>query len=302
MIDKSILERERKRWEESLTKAYTDIHFENLINKNLDEKQYNKIAQDIQTAHLLVFRMVNAAFDEAPRLFDKVEDISIWERYLTSIRVLFLKVPESILFKFGLPLLGLGELRKGILDWINTSIGSLPYFYSLMKESEKYFTNYNKGVEISGREERYLKELVPLYASLKTWGTEERFEDFCHTLTFLTNNLVTIYIEGPVQLYLSFSKNHFILILKTLLLENLNHSVDNRIIKDFELLNARIETVLESSKTLDFTTKLLNKTSEKAITDWITEQKIRRQLQPTPYLKEKFVRNFESGVFITVHG
>ena len=292
MIDKDIIVREKQNWNSSLEEAYKDLFEKEILNQPLDSKEYENRVSHLEFSHSLVQHGLELVFREFPKLMEDIDGISRFERYITSIRALFLKIEHGILFKLALSISGLSEVSNKVVEWSKQANNSLPIFYKFFKDCEKYLANYEQGKTLT--QGKFGESLIPIYASLKTWKTEEDFNGFRQQFNNVATQFIQIYIEGPIQLYIIISENHFSIVLRSLLLERLSQKDQ---FADLALLNDHIKTIVKDSKTLDYSIELLKLTAKNYTKKWISKQDKMRLSHPTSYLKDKFVKNFESGVF-----
>ena len=293
MIDNDIIIREKEHWNSAFEEAYNKLFEKEVLNQSLDKKEYEKRVSHLEFSRQLVFHGLDILFREFPKLMEDIDGITRIERYITSIRALFIKVEHGVLFKLALSMSGLSEVSNKVVEWSKQANNSLPSFYKFFKDCEKYIANYNHGKTLVAN--KFGEDLVPLYASLKTWKTEDDFNNFNQQFQNVSSQFIQIYIEGPIQLYLIISENYFSLVLKALLLERLSQKENP--FADLILLNDHIKTLIKESKTLDYSIELLKLTTQYATEKWVTRQNKKRLTHPTPHLREKFINNFENGVF-----
>jgi len=270
---------ERKHWLENLNISYEEI----AKNSHDSELGYAKTA---------VSFIINSIFREGPHLFEIIDGRSKWERYISGIRFLLNNIEHSFLLNNILPMFKLGGASGLILSWCSASLEQMNALHFLMIRIESYIHNLEYAYEHTDK-----KEFSSLYASLKTWDTEEKLLDFSNKLNSVLDKPFEIYIEGPIQLMLMLSKEHFFFFVKAILAQSIPQLLNNGKTeeKDLQYLNDSIYNIVSNSKTITYFQELLQQTAKKSIELWIKEQRDRRSLIPLPSGKKRFLENFEQG-------
>lgn len=274
------IKKEEKRWKESLDGAYNELlNLENMPN--------------LSFARTTISWLIYEAFKEAPSLLEEQNGRKTWERYLSGLRYLSSGIEHSFLLKFVFPMLNLGEVKDNILDWNSEALRLTNELYYVGNRFEEYLTHMAKAMEIN--KEKY--DMCALYSSLKTWDNEEKFDEFSNRLNSFLDKPFEIYIEGPIQLFLTISKDNFFFILRSFLVGKLSELIRPKKTeeKDLEMLNEKISQLFQDSKTIQYFLVMLKNTMKGAFESWTKEQKERRDMVPTPSSRISFLKNFENG-------
>lgn len=301
MIDKTILQREKKRFSEALANEYSCITareigklYEN--GETPEENSYDVIQRQLRISYALSSELLEVIFKETMAMTTEVEGIAKWDRYIAALHLLFARSKNSLLIK-SLSLFGLDSAKQDLYKFIDKAHSILPLLRRFFSKCNTYFTTYDEGIKIADNA-NFSEELVPTYASLKTWKTNIDFDDFKTSYKDLAISSIRIYIEGPIQLYLELSSKHFLVFIKTLLFERLSDEMKG--LKDLQLFNDHIRSIIQDSKVMKYAFEILENGIGKGIDNWIDEQTRWRLAYPSPEAKSRFIKNFEDGVYTTV--
>ena len=296
MIDKSIKIIEKRRWEESLEEGYNEMLNGLINNASSNIEDYRKQVEKLSNAASINQWLINFAFRECDKLYESHNDIPLWNRYLTAIRVLCNKFNEGMFTKLFISVLGLSTFRKRVSDWLLEVNQSIPTLYQFFNDSDKYLTHYGSSKKAANGQNGPPDEILVLYASYKTWQTDNEFDSFVNSVEKSLPMAIHLYIESPIQLFLDFSSNHFSIFIKTLLFENINFGKDSDTM-DLRLLFKYIEDLIKDSKTLKYMISLQKEMAKKAAASWKEENIKRRKVYPTVDQRKRFITNFELGIF-----
>ena len=278
-LEEDTLKKEKKRWTEALNTAHNDA-------MTLDEMS------SLGYAKTAISFLIDKGFKEMPNLLGEQDGRRTWERYLSGLRYLSNSIEHSFLLKTVLPMFFLGEVKDNLLNWNQQVLELTNELYYMGNRFEQYTQHITKAMAIS---DKY--EMCALYSSLKTWDTEEKFDEFAERLESFLDKPFEVYIEGPIQLYLTISKNNFFVIMRSFLVGKLTELLFPKRTEeqDLVLLNERMHELFKDSKTLEHFITLMKGTAKLAIESWTKEHRARRGLIPTVSSRKVFTQNFEAG-------
>ena len=293
----SIWTTENKRWSEALALSFEELTKSETLNKALKDEEYHHIVTSLNSSYGISKSTFELLFREGPSLFESINGIQRWERYITVFRSLLIKSNESLLTKLIISALGFNEINNTIKLWKNEILKSIPDLRTTLKEINNYIIYYKKGSDIVANTKKTDPQHVRLYASLKTWDTDNRFEHFSTNLSSILNSSIKIYIEGPIQLYLIIMDKHFLIFIRPFILNSLSDQLNKTELADIQLLSDHLKKIIHDSKTINYIKTLMYKTIERSMRDWTEEHEKLRISQPTQELRKRFIKNFEDGVY-----
>ena len=241
---------------------------------------------------------VDLAADRVGPLFERQGERTKWEIYLSGLRKLFRDLPDSYLFRFVLPMFGLEEFEEKMVAYSGRWLDGLHAGHRFFGQTERYLANLERGENImSEYEAKQSEDLARLYASLKTWESQEDAGNFFDAMADFVDTTIEVVIAGPVHLYLMLGRDTFLVLFKSLNIGNLGSlREEDEEFAELLALHDYLHQAVEQSTTLT----LLQEVSARAGKAYVQAareeaERMRSQL-PTQDLKRNFVRRYEAGV------
>lgn len=294
-----IKNREHRNLEKSIEEARGKVlsdHFPSLQNKSIDElRDYEKLLNQLQG---LLSLATDKFYQHLPSPLEEVRERSVWEVYLSGLRYLFRRYPQGF---FRQTNLAVGELQDPLEKtdaYCDKCLEGFSAIAELVQEIKKYCEHYKTGQEIIQHYGQWPKDIVRLYASLKTWTRDDEFEIFENRVHAAQKQIFEVIIEGPIQLYLLVGEENWFFVLKTLTVERFQDFFSDKNKKDLqdlrELHRAVYETV-EISTTYETFKQFFQESLRIYVEDSLKDAKQLRNQYPTDDLRRKFIRRFETG-------
>ncbi len=234
--------------------------------------------------------------DKMPALFETTDERSNWEIYLSGLRRVTRRMPESYLFRFVLPMFGLDGVREKLSAYSNRWQDQFHATHKVLQETDRYVKNLSKGFAIAQDYSATDNELPRLYASVKTWASKDDFDHFASALSEFLDVSVEVFVVGPVQLYLMLGRDAFTMIFKALSVSKLSELRENG--KDYEdtmRLHDFVNSLVADSTTVQVMQEVL-KEAVKEYTKRLRDEQIRLRGQlPTKEMKYRFIERYEGG-------
>lgn len=247
-------------------------------------------------------QIVDFLIDDFFSIFEEKNGRGRQDIFASGLRKVWQKFPSSYFFRFVLPMFKLDEdlgekTRSLAAEWLELT----HFSQKALAEIDKYLKNYSKGQKILEAYRSENKELLRLYASLKTWEEKEKFEKFFADFESLLERGVEVFVFGPIQLYLMLNRETFLLIFKMFSSEKLSEieSESEKAYQEVMAWHDFCHRFLERFLPLH----LLREASRRIVKEYIRllkegEEGLRQQL-PTKELKKRFVERFEKGLLFT---
>ena len=288
--------RELRRFHQAVDKAIDQL----LAAKYEETRDYAAHRQFAGTCTFVknVSRAVDLVADKMLPLFERRDERTNWEVYLSGLRKLCRDLPESYLFRFVLPLYGLEDVQGKVLSYTGRWLEGLHAAHKFFREAERYLGHLEQGEQIAGAYEAAGGEdLARLYASLKTWESDEEAQGFCDAVAEFLDTTLEVLVVGPIQLYLMLGRDSFTLIFKTLSVGRLADLREGDA-EYAELLGLHefVHGLVENSATLAVLREVgarAGKLYAQSLRE--EENRLRGQL-PTRDLRRSFIRRYEAGV------
>lgn len=229
-------------------------------------------------------------------LFERTGERSNWEIYLTGLRKMARKMPDSYLYRFVLPMLGLEPLREKVSAYSGRCLEQFHAAHKTLQEVDTYLANLTVGQSIAREYQSERSDLPRLYSSAKTWDSQSDFEGFFRGLEEFLDLTVEVFVVGPVQLYLMIGKDTFLAIFKALSVGKLSELHDNgREHLEVLQLHDFVYGAVADSKILAVSREVM----QQAVREYskrlrAEHERLRAQL-PTRELRRRFIGRYESG-------
>ncbi len=297
MIDQPY--QEVKRREIKRFHGAVDTVVDNLLLKKYDEtrnaeeyREYSRICGLLKNN----LRSLDVIADRSSKLFDRTNERTNWEVYLTGLRKMVRQAPQSYLFRFVLPMLGLEALREKFSAYSARCLDQFHVAHKTLAETENYLQNLTKGHSIAQEYRSEKGDLPRLYSTVKTWETESDFDRFLDNLTNLLDLTVEVFIVGPVQLYLMIGRDTFLAIFKGLTAGKLSDLQQNdREQSDMLQLHDFVHDSIANSKTVEITHEVLRETVREYTKRLREEHQTLRVQLPNREIRRRFIQRYESG-------
>ncbi|MBI4318863.1 MAG: hypothetical protein HY675_10255 [Chloroflexi bacterium] len=258
-----------------------------------DYRDYAKVCGMVK-ANL---RSLGAVVDKMEPLFETSQERPRWEIYLSGMRDLMRKMPNSYLFRFVLPTFGLEDLREKLSAYALRWTDQFHATHKVFWEGDLYLRNLARGTAIAQDFESGDTELPRLYASVKTWESRQEFDQFATALAEFLDLTVEVYVLGPVQLYLMIGRDTFLLICKALSVGKLSE-IDEKAKDYVDLLQLHdfLHDSVEHSKTLAVTQDVLGGAAKEYVKRLREEHDRLRGQLPSKEMRYRFINRYETGV------
>lgn len=279
--------------------AAVDSVIEGLLLRKYEEtrkaeeyRDYARICGHIRSS----LHLIDLAADKMAPLLETSGERSNWEIYLAGLRHVVRKLPESYLFKFVFPMLGLDSVREKLVAYSARWLEQFHAAHRLLRESEGYVHNLTRGYDVAQEYSVADNELPRLYASVKTWPSKEDLERFASALSDFLDLTVEAFVVGPIQLYLMLGRDGFTLIFKALTVTKLSDlRGDSREIEDVLRLHDFLNGLVTSSTTLPTVQEVLKEATKEYAKRFREEQARLRAQLPTREMRYRFVERYETG-------
>jgi len=309
-----IFDREIKRFLDSMDISSKDITTQLLSNdKYKDHIDY----KNLSNIHLLCTAIAKVGLDflelHLPNFFKKNKkemERSPYNIYSSGVRKIVTHFSTSYLVQKVIPLFKLGDVLDVTEIYKNQTADFLKYFELFSKDLEKYLTNLDKGAEIAksldkanNGEKDYSSELTTrLYASLKTWITEEEFNDFLNNFENFLDTGIELIIVSPFELYLKIGKEGVIVIWKMLTAKDQNELLGKSQLEDLvNFSNHLYDNIKEETNELGILyeiRRLFKTTIQNYLNDFKIDQKSMRDLVTSKNKRKEFIHKFEKGTLL----
>lgn len=293
--------RELKRFHRAVDEVVERV----LVDKYESTRRPDDYRRYAQTCDLVrsSLRVVDILAQNTGSLFDRGDGRSNWEIYLSGLRQLFRKMPDSYLMRFVVPMFGLDDLGETISAYCGKWLDQTHAAQKSLREVERYLLNLDRGEAIAAEYGADDLELVRLYASLKTWRTKQEFDTFANDLEDLLQCSIEVFISGPIQLYLMLSPDTVLVILKSLTVGRLSEMRGGQIeYADMMKLAEWVRGLLADSETLQIGRQIVSSVAQEYVRSLrLDHDRLRAQL-PERSMRESFVQRFESGALFARKG
>lgn len=241
-------------------------------------------------------RALDILAENSGSLFDRNDDRSNWEVYLSGLRRLFRQMPDSYLFRFVLPMFGLDDLGEKLSAYSHKWLDQTHAAQKFLRETERYLESLNRGAAIAADYGTDDLEMVRLYASLKTWQSKEELQSFVDDLEEFLACGVEVFVSGPVQLYLMLNRDTMLLIFKALSIGRLADLRDgDPEYAELMKFSDFVRGLVQDSETLRLSREIIVRATKEYVSDLRRDQERLRAQLPDRSVKRSFVQRFESG-------
>ncbi|MCL5960991.1 MAG: hypothetical protein M1358_17095 [Chloroflexi bacterium] len=292
--------REVKRREIRRFHAAVDSVVDNLLLKKYDETRNAEEYRDYSRICGLVksnLHTLDLMADQMGVLFERTSERSNWEIYLTGLRKTARKLPDSYLFRFVLPMLGLETLREKLSAYSIRCLDQFHTAHKTLQETDRYLQNLTRGYGIAQEYHSDHTDLPRLYSSVKTWESNQDLGRFLGQIQDLLDLTVEVFIAGPIQLYLMIGRDTFLAVFKALTVGKLN-DLQQGDREQFEMLQLHdfLHNSAASSKTLEITQEILREAVKEYTKRFREEHEALRGQLPTQEIRRRFIHRYESGI------
>lgn len=247
-----------------------------------------------------ILQVVDILAENAAPLFDKNDERSNWEVYLSGSRRLLRQLPDSYLFRFVLPMFGLEDVREKTSSFSGKWLEQIHAAHKVLRTVDTYMVNADRGTAIANEYGSSDPEVVRLYASLKTWQTHNEMDRFIHEVEEFLSSTVEVFISGPLQMYLMINRDTMLLIFKSLSIGRLSELRDGQAeYVEIMKLSDFVRGAVENSETLETGREIVTRTVKEYTTSLRIEQDRLRAQLPTRSMRHNFIQRFESGALFT---
>lgn len=307
----SIFDRESERFLDCMEDASTDI-IKDIYNKH----EFEFLEYDtLREIHNLceIFTKIGFIFIEKhlSNLFKKNKkeiERSPYDIYSSGIRKVVTHLSNSYLVKKIVPLFKLGNVLDVVEIHKNQTADFLKYLEFFSNSFEKYATNLDKGSDIAkdldknannGEKDYSSEMLTRLYATLKTWTTDEEFNTFIDNFEKFLDTGIELTIVSPFELYLKLGKEEIIVIWKMLTALSQNEITDKLKLEDsIEFSNHLYDSIKKEMDELGIlyeVRRLFKETVKNYINDFKKNQESLRSLVKNKNERKDFIEKFEKG-------
>ena len=284
-----------------LKRFHAGIHaaIESLLQQKYEEtrkadeyRQYARACAVVKGA----LQGLDLAIDRLPPLFENNDERSNWDVYLSGLRSLFRKMPDSYLVRFVLPMLGLEPLGEKLAAYSLLWLEELHAAHVLLQETDIYLENLTRAQLLAEEYGDSNSTLQRLYASVKTWQTTPELDAFFGGVEKFLTSSVEVFVAGPVQLYLMLDRDTITMVFKALSVGRLSDLREgSREYDELLKLHDHIRQVVEDSTVLSLAKSVLQEAARDYLKRLRQEQRNLRGQLPNRDLRHRFVERFESG-------
>jgi hypothetical protein len=291
-------QRELRRFHQSVNQVIDTM----LVEKYEATRQAEEYRRFARTCGFIrnVLQIVDILADNAAPLFDKTDERSNWETYLSGARRTLRQMPDSYLFRFVLPMFGLEDIREKVSSFSGKWLEQIHASHKVLRTVDGYIANADKGAAIAAEYSSSDAEVVRLYASLKTWQTKGELDGFVREVEEFLSSTVEVFISGPLQLYLMINRDTMLLIFKSLSVGRLSELRDGASeYAEIMKLSDFVHDAVEHSGTIEAGREIVTRAVKEYATSLRAEQERLRAQLPTRSMRHNFIQRFESGALFT---
>lgn len=264
-------------------------------NRGIKEiKSYTELLDELEGLLLLT---VNGFLKNLPPPSKKEGERSLWEVYLSGLRYFARRYPQGFFRGTTLSPKEYEDFPNKLDSFIYKCSEGLIDIVDLSKELERYCRHHKNGLDVVQKHEGWHPDWLKMYASLKTWEDDDKFQVFENRLLRARQQIFDIIVEGPIQLYLVIGQETWFIILKILTLRDLRdfYSDQNKEeLRDLKALNELIYKTVEGSESLEAFKKLGQECLRIWVNDFLEEEKRNRRQCPTEGSRKRFIERFEN--------
>ena len=243
--------------------------------------------------------LVDAVTDRIGPLFERQGERANWEVYLSGLRQLCRDLPNSYLFRFILPMFGLEDLEGKLASFSGRCLEALHAGHTTLATAERYLAHLERAeaiLEDYQAQSAAGQDLPRLYASLKTWSTEQELETYYGALGDFVNGTLEVLVLGPIQLYLMLGRESFTVIFKSLSAGRLaDLKADDGDYAELLALHDFVHEALENSITLGVLKEVCTRAGGIYVNLTREEEARLRSQLPTRELQRGFIQRYEAG-------
>jgi len=288
-----VKERELKRFGRALDEA-VDSLLAAKFNELRNYEAYNQYVETCQAVKAIV-RFLDGIADKLAPLFERRQGRSAWDVYLSGLRRLHRQWPESHFSRQTLTGYKLDDLNEKLTAFSGKVLEQLGAAQKALQHVDAYLDNLAAGQDIAEAYQNQSEDLPRLYASLKTWATEDDWQRLYDDLAAFLDQTIEVIVIGPIQLYLMLRRDTFLLIFKALSLSRLGEERDDAEYREVMAWHDFIYSLVEGSATRQILGELLRRAVQAYLADWRQEHTRLRDQLPRRELRERFIERYETG-------
>lgn len=239
---------------------------------------------------------LDLVLDRLPPLFERTGERPNWEVYVSGLRGLFRRMPDSYLLRYILPTFGLEPLGEKLTAYSRLWLEGLHSAQVVLRETDTFLGNMTRAQRLADEYEDNNLALQRLYASVKTWESDDELESFMGSVQKFLDSTLEVFILGPVQLYLMLDRDTVTMIFKALSVGRLSdlREKDSQY-EELMQLHDYVHQAVEDSTVLDVARSVLKEAAKEYVKRLRQEQRNLRGQLPNKDLRYRFVERFESG-------
>ncbi|MDP3779553.1 MAG: hypothetical protein Q8R30_05965 [bacterium] len=231
-----------------------------------------------------------------PSPTDQIDGRLTWEVYLGAARGFLAKFPQSYTSTV-FSLFGLEGMRQKILSYVHECESHLPAWYRVMKDISLHQQIFERAENDMCAYKKPDYQLLRSYTMYKTWLFDDSFENFARAYSETCQSAVTIFIEGPIQLYLMIAEDHMQLIIKALTIEKLTDLFSSKDIADMMHLGTYVERGVQNSRLIPIGISFAKMLTDEYLKDWKEDMGDLRNQYNSMEKRNRFIHAFEQGLF-----
>lgn len=228
-----------------------------------------------------------------------IDGRSQWEIYLSGMRVMLLKFPNSYFCSAIFTMFQMDDVKRKLLSYGHEFESHLPAFHRVMQDMVQFQEHFERGEEDMRPHREPDHDLVRTYAMYKTWLQDDQFTIFSRAYDETCRSAITLIIEGPLQLYIMISSENLQIILKAFTAERLSDLWTSDYVKDVMHLGKHIEEGVSASLVRRLGLPLMKKFAEEYLAEWHQDMAALRAQYSTVDRRERFIHQFEQGVLFS---
>lgn len=293
-----IAKEELGRFKKALNKASSSYFDEQ--SEGLDPKKVRDLFNKINRASSIISFLADDAYETAFSLMKENEEKGerkSWDAHLNGVRTMSRTTPKGYALSLVAKFLKLEETTDKIASLISRSTEVQSDIYRVAEKVKKFVDHYEWAKKQAKKFGSTNNELVQKYACLKTWERKEEFDQFSSMAERTTNEIIEVFIEGPIKLYLMISPEQLMIIIQGLVVRDAFSfmNAEKRGLDDSLTLLLNSQKAVEKSPLFKIIRELLAESLKKYHSLWKEENEEIRSSVLDEDRAKRFVECFENG-------
>ncbi len=287
---------EMGRFKKSIAKA-SGAYFK-AQSDGLSPEEAKELWQKIVRAGTIISFLSDDAYDTAFGILkDSDHERKSWDTHLTGVRTLTRTTPKGYALSVAAKFLNLEETTDKVASLISRSTAVQCDIYQVAAKAKAFIDHYEYAKKQADKFGNTDDELARKYASLKTWERKEEFDQFSSVAEKATADVIEVFIEGPIKLYLMISPEQLMILIQGLAMRNAFDfmNAEKKGFDDSLTLLLNSQKAVETSSLFKIIRELLAEGLKKYHSLWKEENEEIRHSFIDEDRAKRFVECFENG-------